>query len=196
MKRKEKKEEKKPRPLQFYSQNIFRVFPEYFHTTENISILWNWAKLWKMDFPTFFYNISKIFSYYGRSPVFSGKSWILFHNCVVYLHCKCKMNQNLNHLCNMISCHSEPNYQPPQTPVNKLLMYKILTDQSQLYIKVSCRHVQSRLSQWKLLQFIPYNCKSALPDTQSYIWRKMYHSSYSQRFSVVTWPQVTHFNFK
>ena len=36
-----------------------RVFLElYFHTTENISILWNWTKLWKLDFPTFFYNIS------------------------------------------------------------------------------------------------------------------------------------------
>ena len=73
-----------------------------------------------------------------------GNSWILFHNYVAYLYCKCKMNQNLNHLSNTISCHSEPNYQPPQTLVNKLLIYTILIDQFQLYIiKVSGRDVHS-----------------------------------------------------
>ena len=41
-------------------QSIPRVFLEHFHTTENISILWNWTKLWKLDFATFFYNISKL----------------------------------------------------------------------------------------------------------------------------------------
>ena len=38
--------------------NMEVLFPEYFL---NISILWNWTKLWKSDFPTFFYNISKKF---------------------------------------------------------------------------------------------------------------------------------------
>ena len=41
-----------------YFQNISRVFLEYFYSTDNISMLWNWTKLWKLDFPTFFYNIS------------------------------------------------------------------------------------------------------------------------------------------
>ena len=58
----------------FYFQNISRVFLEYFHTTENISIPWNWTKLWKLDFPTFFYNISKIFPYCGRGLFFSSAS--------------------------------------------------------------------------------------------------------------------------
>ena len=35
--------------------NVSRVFLEYLHTTEKISIRWNWI------FPTFFYNVSKIF---------------------------------------------------------------------------------------------------------------------------------------
>ena len=35
------------------------LFLEYFHTTEYISILW------KLDFPTFFYSISKMSPYYG-----------------------------------------------------------------------------------------------------------------------------------
>ena len=35
------------------------VGSKYFHATENISIQWNWTKLWKLDFPTFFYNTSK-----------------------------------------------------------------------------------------------------------------------------------------
>ena len=56
-------------PLQEYGSFISRKFPgnrtrvflEYFHTTENISVLWNWTKLWKLDFSNFFYNISKIF---------------------------------------------------------------------------------------------------------------------------------------
>ena len=45
-----------------------RIFP--YHAKKNISILWNWTKLWKLDFPTFFSNISKIFPYYGRGPIF------------------------------------------------------------------------------------------------------------------------------
>ena len=48
----------------------YLVFLEYFHTTEYISIQWNWTKLWKLDFPTFFYNISKIFPYNGRGLIF------------------------------------------------------------------------------------------------------------------------------
>ena len=52
----------------FYFQNICRVFLEYFHS--NTSILWNWTKLCKLDFTTFFYNISqKIFAY--KWPNFS-----------------------------------------------------------------------------------------------------------------------------
>ena len=43
----------------WYGSYISRIFLEYFHTTENISILWNWTKLWKLDIPTFFYNIPK-----------------------------------------------------------------------------------------------------------------------------------------
>ena len=43
-----------------YFHNISRVFLVYFRTTENISFLWNWKKLGKVDFSTFFYNISKI----------------------------------------------------------------------------------------------------------------------------------------
>ena len=31
--------------MEYFSQNISRVFLEYFHTTENISILWNWTKI-------------------------------------------------------------------------------------------------------------------------------------------------------
>ena len=46
------------------------IFPEYFHITVNISILWNWTKLLKLDFPTFFYNICKIFPCCGRGPTF------------------------------------------------------------------------------------------------------------------------------
>ena len=38
----------------FYFQNISWIFP---CTTENISILWNRAKLWQLDFPTFFLTI-------------------------------------------------------------------------------------------------------------------------------------------
>ena len=30
---------------EFYFHNISKVFLEYFHTTENISTLWNWTKL-------------------------------------------------------------------------------------------------------------------------------------------------------
>ena len=46
------------------------VFLKYLHTMENISIVWNWTKLWKLDFPTLFYDISKIFPYYGKGPIF------------------------------------------------------------------------------------------------------------------------------
>ena len=53
-----------------YGSFISRVFPAYFHTTDNISILWNWTKLWKLDFPTFFYNIYKLFPYYGQVQFF------------------------------------------------------------------------------------------------------------------------------
>ena len=48
-----------------YFQNILG----YFLTTENISILWNWTKLWKLDFPTFFCNIHKILLYSGKGPI-------------------------------------------------------------------------------------------------------------------------------
>ena len=53
-------------PLPQYRSSISKVFPEYFHTTENISTLWNWTKLWKLDFPTIFYNMSPICPCYGR----------------------------------------------------------------------------------------------------------------------------------
>ena len=56
-------------------RSISRIFPyhgKYFHTTDNISILWHWTKLWKLDFPTFFYNISKVFPHYGRGSLFPG----------------------------------------------------------------------------------------------------------------------------
>ena len=44
----------------FHSMEV--LFLEYFHTTNSISILWNWrGKKRKLDFPTFFYNISTIF---------------------------------------------------------------------------------------------------------------------------------------
>ena len=36
---------------------------------------WNWTKLWKLVFPTFFHCISKIFPYYGTSPVFAVVAW-------------------------------------------------------------------------------------------------------------------------
>ena len=52
-------------PLPQYGSFISRISPEYLHTTESIFILWNWTKLWKLDSPTFFYNIYKIFPYYG-----------------------------------------------------------------------------------------------------------------------------------
>ena len=51
-------------PLPQYGSFISRISPEYLHTTENIFILWNWTKLWKLDSPTFFHNISKILPYY------------------------------------------------------------------------------------------------------------------------------------
>ena len=54
----------------YISQNISRVFLEYFHTTENISMLWDWTKLWKLDFPAFFCHIYRIFTYYIRGPIF------------------------------------------------------------------------------------------------------------------------------
>ena len=54
----------------FNFQDISRVFLECFQTPENIFMLWNWTKLWKLDFASFFYNIPKIFSYYGRGPIF------------------------------------------------------------------------------------------------------------------------------
>ena len=54
----------------FYFENISRVFLEYSHSTENVSILWNWTKLWKSDFFTFFCNISKVFPYSGRGSIF------------------------------------------------------------------------------------------------------------------------------
>ena len=46
--------------------DLFTVlFPEYFHTTENIPIPWNWTKLWILDFPKFFYSSSRIFLCWG-----------------------------------------------------------------------------------------------------------------------------------
>ena len=51
----------------FHSMEI--LFPEYFTTTENMCMVWNWTKLWKLDFPTFFYNVSKKFPYYGRGSI-------------------------------------------------------------------------------------------------------------------------------
>ena len=48
------------------------MFVEYFHTPADISVPWNWTKLWKLDFPSFFYNISKIFPDYERCPFFSS----------------------------------------------------------------------------------------------------------------------------
>lgn len=50
--------------------HISRVFLGYFHITANISTHINLTKLWKLDFPAFFSNISKIFPYYGRDPKF------------------------------------------------------------------------------------------------------------------------------
>ena len=47
------------------SENISKIF------LDNISMLWNWTKVWKLDFPTFFYNIFKTFPYSGRGPIFS-----------------------------------------------------------------------------------------------------------------------------
>ena len=35
----------------FHSMEV--LFPEYFYTTESISMLWNWTKLWKLDFQPF-----------------------------------------------------------------------------------------------------------------------------------------------
>ena len=39
-----------------FTGKIGSLLPQikYFHTTEYISILWHWTKLWKLDFPTFF----------------------------------------------------------------------------------------------------------------------------------------------
>ena len=59
--------------LEKLDQSMEVLFPEYFHSTDNISILWNWTKLWKLNFPTFFYNIFKIVPYIGRGPVFPVK---------------------------------------------------------------------------------------------------------------------------
>ena len=50
-------------------QNISRVF-QCFHITDNISILWIWTKLWKLDFSNFLYNISNLFPYYVWGPIF------------------------------------------------------------------------------------------------------------------------------
>ena len=58
-----------PSPLEIFIDQtpgevwIFSGTTQYFHTTENISIVRNWTKLWKLDFPTFSYYISKIFPY-------------------------------------------------------------------------------------------------------------------------------------
>ena len=42
-------------PLPQYGSFISRIFPDH------RAILWNFTKLWKLDFPTFFYNILKYF---------------------------------------------------------------------------------------------------------------------------------------
>ena len=55
----------------------FQSILEYFHTTDNISILQNWTKYGKLAFPTFFYNISKIcphYGFYGIGSVFPVSS--------------------------------------------------------------------------------------------------------------------------
>ena len=56
----------------FHSMEV--IFLGYFHITGSITILnclWNCTKVWKLDFPTFLYNISKIFPNYGRGPIFA-----------------------------------------------------------------------------------------------------------------------------
>ena len=46
----------------------------------------NWTKLWKLDFPTFFYNISQISPCYGEVLFFSAQHWltklILIHSAI------------------------------------------------------------------------------------------------------------------
>ena len=66
-------------PLPQYGSFISRIFPEYFHTTDNI---WNWTKLWKLDFLTFSYNISilwNMFNFSNDHSFISFLSFLCFH---------------------------------------------------------------------------------------------------------------------
>ena len=56
--RREKREERR--------ENLWYTIPK-FCFPEYISILWNSTKLWKLPFPTFFDNISKILPYHGSN---------------------------------------------------------------------------------------------------------------------------------
>ena len=61
----------------FYFQSVPGIFPIPRKTFPYWK--WNWTKLWKLHFPTFSYNISKIFPYYGRGTVFPVVSmWLEF----------------------------------------------------------------------------------------------------------------------
>ena len=62
----------------FYFQNISRVFLEYFHTTENISIL-ELDKTMEIGFSNLFRQYFQNISYYGRGTVFPVVSlWLEF----------------------------------------------------------------------------------------------------------------------
>ena len=102
-----------------FPENISRVFLEYFHTTGNISIPWNWTKLWKWNFPIFFYNLFKIFPCYGRSlnfPVVKVAQrcvsqkvdnslppfiWIIFKN-VIYMKLKLGLSMSWKGILNYL----------------------------------------------------------------------------------------------
>ena len=56
------------RPKLVLTGTSIPLFLEYFHTTENISNLWNWPKVWKLDFSNLFLQyLPLIFMLWNRS---------------------------------------------------------------------------------------------------------------------------------
>ena len=96
-----KLQEKNTETLDFYTERLdflhvmevlfpeyFGVFLEYFHTMENISILWKWTKLWKLNFPTFvlqyFHNTSSLWKRYNLFSVTKKQYiYLLLTECTV-----------------------------------------------------------------------------------------------------------------
>ena len=98
---------------------IYRVFLEHSHITENISILWNWTKLCTLDFPTFFYNISTLWTRSNFTSVTHEMGHILHiwlssvsshpktTGRQVYMdrHLDCKSGQKANNLSRLSTDH-------------------------------------------------------------------------------------------